>query len=260
MLYVIEKIKSKGGMRMIWKISIKLCLCFLLPMLTFSNALAQEPVPGPGSQTLVDTLKDPKAKLNARYDPNYTLYCSAVLINPNTWLTAKHCAGNEEKTGYIGAVYPGQSGTSTPFGMMNISTYKPDPGVDIAILKGTDADKSAAYKHYIVGLETEIVAYDLDQLKALKGQAVYSYGYPGDKGETKQYRSDGVITSVNPITKEISTTMPASAGQSGSGVFLGDGRFLGILYGNENRTTYKSAKVQPIDQRLKTWIDRNKSE
>lgn len=52
--------------------------------------------------------------------------------------------------------------------------------------------------------------------------------------------------------------MPSSPGQSGSGVFLENGQFLGILYGNENRTTYKSAKIQPIDQRLKTWIDNNK--
>ncbi|PCF48095.1 trypsin-like serine peptidase [Staphylococcus delphini] len=238
------------------KISIILCLCFWLPMLMFSNALAQEPVPG--TQTIVDTIKDPKGKLNGRYDPNYSLYCSAVLITPNTWLTAKHCAGNEKKTGYIGAVYPGQSGASTPFGMMNISTYLPDASVDIAIIKGKDEDKSGDYKYYIKGFKTDIVAYSLDELKGLKGQAVYSYGYPGDKGETKQYRSDGIITNVNPITKEISTTMPASPGQSGSGVFLGDGRFLGILYGNETTQGFKSAKVQAIDQRLKTWIDNNK--
>ncbi|HEC2148671.1 TPA: trypsin-like peptidase domain-containing protein [Staphylococcus delphini] len=238
------------------KISIILCLCFWLPMLMFSNAFAQEPEPG--TQTLVDTSTDPNGRLNARYDPNYSLYCSAVLITPDMWLTAKHCAGNEEKTGYIGAVYPGQSGASTPFGMMNISIYKPDPGVDIAIIKGEDKDKSDAYKYYIKGYKTDIVAYDLEGLKKLIGMKIYSYGYPGDKGETKQYRSEGIITNVNPITKELSTSMPASPGQSGSGVFLGDGTFLGILYDNENRTTYKSAKIQPIDQRLKTWIDSNK--
>ncbi|HGH0876513.1 TPA: trypsin-like peptidase domain-containing protein [Staphylococcus pseudintermedius] len=238
------------------KISIILCLCFLLPILTLSSANAQQP--SPGTQTIVDTQKDPNGKLNARYDPSYTLYCSAVLITPNMWLTAKHCAGNQEKKGYIGAVYPGQSGASTPFGMMNISLYKPDPGVDIAILKGTETDKSSAYKYYIKGFKTGIVAYDLEGLKKLIGKKIYSYGYPGDKGETKQYRSEGIITNVNPITKELSTSMPSSPGQSGSGVFLENGQFLGILYGNENRTTYKSAKIQPIDQRLKTWIDNNK--
>ncbi|WP_238989624.1 trypsin-like serine peptidase [Staphylococcus sp. MI 10-1553] len=226
-------------------------------MLTFSNALAHEPEPG--TQTLVDTITDPNGRLNAKYEPSYTLYCSAVLITPNTWLTAKHCAGNEKKTGYIGAVYPGQSGMSTPFGMMNISTYIPDPGVDIAIIKGEDKDKSHAYKYYIKGYKTAIVAYDKETLKKLIGTKIYSYGYPGDKGGTKQYKSEGVITKVNPITKELSTSMPASPGQSGSGVFLEGGKFLGILYGNENRTTYKSAKIQPIDTRLKKWIDDNKS-
>ncbi|WP_086427996.1 trypsin-like serine peptidase [Staphylococcus cornubiensis] len=243
---------------MIRKISIILCLCFLLPMLTFSNALAQGPQPG--TQTLVDTQTDPNGRLNARYDPNYSLYCSAVLINSNTWLTAKHCAGNEKKTGYIGAVYPGQSGIQTPFGMMNISTYLPDPADDIAIIKGEDKDKSDAYKYYIKGYKTEIVAYTKDQLDALIGTKVYSYGYPGDKGETKQYKSEGVITKVNPVTRELSTTMPASPGQSGSGVFLGDGQFLGILYATETTQGFRSGKVQTIDARLKKWIDSNKSE
>lgn len=80
------------------KISIILCLCFLLPILTLSSANAQQP--SPGTQTIVDTQKDPNGKLNARYDPSYTLYCSAVLITPNMWLTAKHCAGNQENRLY----------------------------------------------------------------------------------------------------------------------------------------------------------------
>lgn len=231
---------------------------FLLTMLTFSNALAQGPEPG--TQTLVDTKTDPNGKLNSKYEPNSSLYCSAVLLTPNTWLTAKHCGGNQPQTGYIGTVYPGQSGLQTPFGKMNISTYLPNDADDIAIIKGTDDDKSGDYKHYITGFKTEIYAYDLDTLKGLIGTKIYSYGYPSEKGETKQYKSEGVITNVNPHTLEVSTSMPASPGQSGSGVFLENGHFLGILYATENRTTYKSAKIQVINERLKKWIDSNKSE
>ncbi|WP_238989623.1 trypsin-like serine peptidase [Staphylococcus sp. MI 10-1553] len=227
-------------------------------MLTFNNALAHKSEPG--TQTLVDTITDPNGRLNAKYEPSYTLYCSAVLITPNTWLTAKHCAGNEKKTGYIGAVYPGQSGISTPFGMMDISTYIPDPAEDIAIIKGTDRDKTTAYKYYITGFDTAIYEYDLKDLEELVGQTIYSYGYPGDKGGFKQYKSVGIITAINPRTWELSTSMPAVGGQSGSGVYLNNGHLLGILYGNESRAGWsiKTAKIHPIDYRLKTWIEKYK--
>lgn len=176
------------------------------------------------------------------------------------WLTARHCAGIKPQTGYIGEVYPGQSGWSTPFGMMAISEYYPDTADDIAIIKGTDRDKTRAYKYYITGFDTAIYEYSLNDLKRLVGETIYSYGYPGDKGGFKQYKSMGIITAINPWTREVSTTMPAVEGQSGSGVYLQNGHLLGTLYGNESRPGWsiRTAKIHPIDHRLKIWIEKYK--
>lgn len=242
------------------KILIVLSVCFLMTMFTLSSVSAKDN-PTPGTQTVVNTTTDPNGRLNARYDPSNKLYCSAVLITTSMWLTARHCAGSKEQTGYIGEVYPGQSGWSTPFGMMLISLYVPDKADDIAIIKGTERDKSWSYKHYIRGFETTIYEYNLKDLEELVGQSIYSYGYPGDKSGFKQYKSIGVITGVNARTWELSTTMPAEGGQSGSGVFLQNGHFLGILYGNENRAGWsiKTAKIHPIDHRLKNWIEKYKA-
>ncbi|HDH6518458.1 TPA: hypothetical protein PI874_002601 [Staphylococcus aureus] len=79
------------------------------------------------------------------------------MITPNIGITAKHCAGNKTiDNGYVGAFYPGQSGTSTPFGYMNISTYIPNDASDIAIIKGKEEDKSGDYTHYIRGFKNEV--------------------------------------------------------------------------------------------------------
>ncbi|WP_086427995.1 trypsin-like serine peptidase [Staphylococcus cornubiensis] len=240
------------------KILMVLGVCFLMPMFTLSSVSAKDGPP-PGTQTLVNTTTDPNGRLNARYDPSNKLYCSAVLITTSMWLTARHCAGSKEQTGYIGEVYPGQSGWSTPFGMMLISHYIPDGADDIAIIKGTERDKSWSYKYYIKGYNTIIYAYNPADLPKLVGQKIYSYGYPGGKGGFKQYKSTGTITNYNRVTHELSTTMPAEGGQSGSGVFLENGHFLGVLYATENKLGYLTAKIHPIDDRLKNWIEKYKA-
>lgn len=51
--------------------------------------------------------------------------------------------------------------------------------------------------------------------------------------------------------------MHAFLGQSGTGVYLQNGHLLGVLYGNESNIGYRSAKIHPIDRRLKKWIDQN---
>ncbi|MEJ7541502.1 trypsin-like serine peptidase [Staphylococcus intermedius] len=240
------------------KVLMVLGVCVLMTMFTLSNVNAKDN-PTPGTQVVVNTTTDPNGRLNGRYDPENGLYCSAVLITPNMWLTARHCAGSKAQKGYIGQVYPGQSGWSTPFGMMIIREYDPDAADDIAIIKGTDRDKTAAYKHYIKSYNTMIYAYNPTDLPKLKGEKIYSYGYPGGKGGFKQYKSTGTITDYNRVTHELSTTMPAEGGQSGSGAFLDNGHFLGIVYATENKMGYLTAKIHPINERLKKWIDDNKS-
>ncbi|HDX9031021.1 TPA: hypothetical protein ROV56_002707 [Staphylococcus aureus] len=157
---------------------------------------------------------------------------------------------------HIGSVYPGQSGISTPYGNMNISTYIPNNGSeDIAIIKGKEDDKSEAYKHYIKGFHIDVKGRSEEELKALVGQEVYSYGYPSERIGAPMVKSEGKILSMNPVTRAFTTSIHSIEGQSGSGVFLKEGdQFLGVLYG---KTLDGKGQVAPIDERLKKWIDKN---
>ncbi|NHM75850.1 trypsin-like peptidase domain-containing protein [Staphylococcus sp. 11007852] len=223
----------------------------------FQNIQAQEAM---GSSTNVNTLTDENGKRFAKYSPDNTLYCSTTMVTANIGITSRHCAGSKYKDGYIGAVYPGQSGVSTPYGMMNISTYIPNVGIeDIAIIKGKKEDQSPDYAHYMQDLKTiEVNAWSEEKLRSLKGQKVYSYGYPGNSIGSQQVRSEGEITDYNPVTKVLTTSIPTVEGQSGSGVFLKEGnQFLGVLY---SRTLDNKGNVAPIDERLKAWFDKNTSQ
>lgn len=69
------------------------------------------------------------------------------------------------------------------------------------------------------------------------------------------YRSDGKITSYK--TKPIPyllTDMPAFSGQSGSGVFKKDGKFLGIMV---TRTKKNTANILPFTESIAKWINEN---
>ncbi|MBJ6234574.1 trypsin-like serine peptidase [Staphylococcus aureus] len=214
-----------------------------------------------GTQTLVDTSKDPKSKYSARYDPNYSSYCSATIISKTTVLTAKHCAGNKRIDTYIGAVYPGQSGLNTPFGKMNISSYIPNDDDDIAILKGSENDMDNTYKHYMKDANINITPFNKEALQGLVGKKVYSYGYPAvNLTGYKQYKSEGVITKINQVTGEVTTNMPVISGQSGSGVFLEEeDRFLGVIHSaSRNSQGENIAIVTPMNKRLTNWFNKNK--
>ncbi|WP_274316442.1 serine protease [Staphylococcus hyicus] len=209
---------------------------------------------------LVDTIKDKRAKLTARYEPNNQTYCSAIIISPTLALTAKHCHLNKSSKEYSGTIYPGQSGMSTPYGHMNITNYIPNDANDIAILKGNEIDQSNDYKHYMKDAHIDLTPFSKEQIKSLKGKEVYTYGYPYNQGGLKQYKSTGIITNYNPVTDELETTLPAVEGQSGSGVFLKDNnQFIGILYGSYNTNQGLSGKVMTINERLYNWINTYKN-
>lgn len=208
-----------------------------------------------GSRINVDTSTDDKSKITAKYSPDNSLYCSSTMINPNVGITSRHCAGRHKINGYIGSVYPGQSGISTPFGKMDISSYIPDDSQDIAIIKGKETYKSSDYKHYIKDFNIEIKGRSFEELKSLIGKEVYSYGYPSDRTGAPQVKSVGTIIDIDPHTKVLTTSIPTVEGQSGSGVFLKEkDEFLGVLYG---KLSNGNGRVVPIDGRLKNWIDKN---
>lgn len=224
----------------------------------FSYTYAQENNED-GFRIITNTQEDPKSKYNAKYSPNSSSYCSATLISPNVGLTAKHCVGNHKMEGNIGSIYPGQSGIETPFGSMSISTYIPDVSQDIAIIKGSDNDKSASYINYINNFNLDIKPFTLEDLKKLKEKKskVYSYGYPYDFAGGRQVKATGEITNYNQVTLDVDTNIPVSEGQSGAGVFLEDGRFLGVLSKGFNKNNKDYARVVTMNERLVKWFNKN---
>lgn len=225
------------------------CL-LLMPFNTTYARGTQVPVP--------DTVADSHSKYTAYFQTNSGRYCTAILISSTAALTAKHCVG-AKRAQRVGTIYPGQNGNRRPFGYMNISTYipNPNPNYDIALLKGTERDQDRFYKYYIRKFTTTVRGYTDDELRKLKGEEVYSYGYP-DKKETPkktQYRSDGIVMAykTKPIPY-IYTDMPNYSGQSGSGVFKKDGQFLGIII---TRTEKYTANVLPFTTEIANWINRN---
>lgn len=208
-----------------------------------------------GTQVLVpDTVKDPHSRYTAKYESGIHHHCTAILVSSNVALTAKHCGG-DQRTKYGGTIYPGESGLSTPFGYMNISDYIPNPHYDIAILKGTDRDQSSAYKYYIKKFETQVTAFSNQALQDLVGKEAYSYGYPYKSSGYKQYRSDGTIDFYQPNAVLLRTSLPAFEGQSGSGVFIKDGEFIGIII---TKTDKNEANVLPFTENIAQWINNNK--
>ncbi|EGQ1306508.1 trypsin-like peptidase domain-containing protein [Staphylococcus pseudintermedius] len=207
-----------------------------------------------GTQVLVpDTVADPHSKYTARYESGTHKQCTAILISSSVALTAKHCGGDHPTT-YNGTIYPGESGLSTPFGYMNISTYIPNPDYDIAILKGTENDKTNAYKYYIKPFKTPVTAFSDETLSSFIGQDVYSYGYPSKYGGYKQYRSDGKMNFYEKNNKLFLTSLPTFEGQSGSGVFKKDGQFVGLLI---TRTQDYEGNFLPFIQEVANWVNTN---
>ncbi|WP_086428418.1 trypsin-like serine peptidase [Staphylococcus cornubiensis] len=203
-----------------------------------------------------DTVADTHSKLTAFYKTASGRYCTAILISSTAALTAKHCIKSPSR-GLWGTIFPGASRNKTPFGYMNIRTYKlhPNSKYDLAIIKGTDRDQDEFYKYYIGKFTTTVKGYTNAEFKSFIGQDVYAYGYPHGSQliNNMQYRSDGKIT--NYKTKPyINTDMPAYPGQSGSGVFKKDSKFIGLMV---KRTSGNTGVVLPFTKDIADWINQN---
>ncbi|MTV21255.1 trypsin-like serine peptidase [Staphylococcus delphini] len=219
--------------------------CFILMPVDVADAKK-------GTQHVVpDTVADPHSRYTAKYESVHLNHCTAILISSTAALTAKHCGGNFYSS-YNGAIYPGESGLSTPFGYMNIRVYIPHPDYDIAILKGTLADQSSAYKYYIKPFKTEVIGLSRLQLYGLTNRDVYSYGYPYKFSGYKQYRSDGSIEYFHPNDLYLHTTLPTYEGQSGSGAFLKNGQFVGIII---TRDDHYEGNILPFTEDIAKWIN-----
>ncbi|EMC0260587.1 trypsin-like peptidase domain-containing protein [Staphylococcus pseudintermedius] len=236
----------------------KLCLILLMTFSLIPFPLSNTTF-AKGKQTpITDTVADRHSIYSALYKTANGRFCTAILISSTAALTARHCVGREPAE-RVGTIYPGQNGDKRPFGYMNIRTYipNPNPKYDIAILKGTERDQDEFYKYYIRKFSTTVKSYTDEEFRAFMGQDAYAYGYPHGKQfrNNVQYRSDGKITSYK--TKPIPyllTDMPAFSGQSGSGVFKKDGKFLGIMV---TRTKKNTANILPFTESIAKWINEN---
>ncbi|MBJ6234575.1 trypsin-like serine peptidase [Staphylococcus aureus] len=180
--------------------------------------------------------------------------CTATMLTPNIGLTAAHCGGGF-KQGYVGKVYPAESGLQTPFGYMDIYLFSPYLEKDLAIIGGKDENKSSDYKYYektFAGEEIKLQPLKDEEYSSLVGKEVYSYGYPYAKSGYKQYKTEGKITVAN--KNIISTNMPAYGGQSGSSLFLKEnGRLIGILAASGKNND--NGAFQPITEDIARWYD-----
>ncbi|WP_019166280.1 trypsin-like serine peptidase [Staphylococcus delphini] len=233
--------------------------CFLL--MSFDSTYAKnelEAVPDtpqkPHQDIVPDTVKDSHSKLTAKYTVRPGLNCTAILISSTAALTAKHCVMSKQGTS-AGTIYPGSSGSLMPFGYMNISSYALHPKYDIAVIKGTERDQDKFYKYYIGKFKTRVTGYSDSTLSSFVNKEAYSYGYPKKSDVYYQYRSDGTITYYVDSFKYFNTNLPAYGGQSGSGVFLKNGQFIGIIY--EHTVVKNEAVVLPFTEDIAKWINEN---
>ncbi|WP_086428421.1 trypsin-like serine peptidase [Staphylococcus cornubiensis] len=235
--------------------------CFLLMPLESAYAqndidMRPDPPPKPHQDIVPDTVKDPHSKLTAKYSIKPGLNCTAILISSTAALTAKHCIKAKPGTSY-GTIYPGANGDKTPFGYMNIREVITHPNYlyDIAILKGTERDQDKFYKYYIGKFKTKVKGYTDETLGSFVNKEAYSYGYPKKGDIYYQYRSDGTITQYIDSFKLYYTNIPAFGGQSGSGVFLKSGQFVGIIIAST--VDKHEAHVLPFTTEIAEWINKN---
>ncbi|MFP4930368.1 serine protease, partial [Staphylococcus pseudintermedius] len=84
------------------------------------TGMNSDAVSKPHQDMVPDTVKDSHSKYTAKFKMKDGRVCTAILISSTAALTGRHCAGTERQK-YVGTIYPGASGTKTPFGYMNIS-------------------------------------------------------------------------------------------------------------------------------------------
>ncbi|WP_214539409.1 trypsin-like serine protease [Staphylococcus pseudintermedius] len=79
------------------------------------TGMNSDAVSKPHQDMVPDTVKDSHSKYTAKFKMKDGHVCTAILISSTAALTARHCAGTERQK-YVGTIYPGASGTKTPFG------------------------------------------------------------------------------------------------------------------------------------------------
>ena len=183
------------------------------------------------------------------------LTCTAVALSSTTAITAGHCVGYNYMPVPIplGKIYPGHQPRYNPVGHLEITTklIYPDTSLlgskDIALLKGSEP--TPKMRRFFKDKSPKIKP--IDDITQLKGQSVYSIGYPGGQNPVKQTGTVTGIDGGNGITD-----LPnIGAGRSGAGLFLENtDELIGIVYGSTDKETYFAS----ISSNVVNWINENK--
>ncbi|NHM75851.1 trypsin-like serine protease [Staphylococcus sp. 11007852] len=214
-----------------------------------------------GTKEIVNnTRSDEIGRRVALFDGPNGHTCTATMLTPNFGLTAAHC-GNGIKEDGAGKVSPAQSALQTPFGSMGISLFNPYVTKDIAFIYGKNSDKDTSYKYYekeFAKTEIKLDGFTKEQLEAMNGKKVYSFGYPYDYDGYKQYKFTGEITHAD--DNSIRTTLPSAGGQSGSALFLKDtNELIGVLVaGGGDINSGNGSIYQPITKEISSWYKTKK--
>lgn len=114
----------------------KFSIVLILLMLLVANYQIVSASSISDNRSLITDIFKTKNSLNtAKYEGKDSHHCTAVMITKDIGLTASHCKDGGFEEGYIGTIYPGESGLATNAGSAYISTFNPFTGLDIAILK-----------------------------------------------------------------------------------------------------------------------------
>lgn len=140
--------------------------------------------------------------------------CSGWLINANTVVTAGHCVYGNGGWATNVRVYPGRSGSSTPYGSCGSRRLYAVSGWTTS--RNRDYDYAAIKLDCTIGNTTGYLGYRYSTT-SLTGQPSYTAGYPGDKTYATMWRSDDSIRITQ--TRRLYYANDTYGGQSGSAVW-----------------------------------------
>lgn len=185
------------------------------------------------------------------------IWSTAVALSPTTFLTAGHAVKYQTQDAELGYIYPAYSGILDPLSYMQITqsinycNNVAPGGKDIAIIKGTEPSKSMT--HYLADKAPKIKV--VDDINELRGQEVYTIGYPKESSGNYQIKKEGTIVKKDGYAIDTDIAPTAGGGQSGSGLYLKETyELIGILSGVGGKSTY----FAPITSDVYQWINDNK--
>jgi glutamyl endopeptidase len=140
--------------------------------------------------------------------------CTGWLINANTVVTAGHCIHGSSGWATNVRVYPGRSGSSTPYGSCTALRLHSVTGWTSS--RNRDYDYGAIKLNCSVGNTTGWFGYRW-QSASLNGQPTYIAGYPGDKAYGTMWRHNDQVRIT--YTRSLRYANDTAGGQSGSPVW-----------------------------------------